>query len=354
MTGTWYRDGPLVAVVQEAVSSNVEQTEIVDVLSERRFPNATRRRIEAIVAGAVERRTSHPGQASPSQSTQSNEPSRSVPARFVDYADIEYLGDREFSHLVALILEYFDGSTTFPLLDALDLLWNRKHTSVGIQTVATQNHQKTLDAIQEIATGKTNPPDARSPSRLVVVTAANIDEELTDEASDVDVELCGRGQVARWLRIARLPPSSYGPLLEKGEQSSFDAQSVLEELPPLPSRVKGRDPLAIEGWTNAVDIDTWMQSKDRQNQPSAFEDTAEDTHSSTPSTGNTRSNTSSRKSVSNGRSYTESSRSPKKEKLDFDAQPAKGKYGRLYADSNEDGDIDSIDEWVDGLEEVDS
>lgn len=355
MTSAWYADETsLVEVVHEAVASNANRNAIVDELTERRFPDTTRRRVEAIVAGAVERRTPDPGKATPSQPTQSNDPPRAVPTRFVEYSDIEHLGDRELSRLVGLILEYFEGSTAFPLLDALDVLWHRQNTTVGIRAVATQNAEKTLDAIQEIADGETNPPDARSPSRLVVVTAAAVDEELTAAASDADVELCGRGQVAQWFRIARLPPSAYGPLLEEGEQSSFDAESVLNELPPLPSRVEGFDPLGLDGWGNTVDIDSWNRPRDsyeRPEQGTAPEKTGTEPPTGIASTGDSGSDTPSWETTSDGQPHIERGHSPEEERLDFDAQPAEGKYGHLYADPADDGDFDSLDDWVEGLEE---
>lgn len=339
MTATWYREGPLVEVVHDAISSNVAQSEIVDELAEHRFSDTTRRRVEAIVAGAVERSTPDPGQAPLSQPIQSNDPPRPVPTRFIDYGDIEHLGDRELSRLLGLTFERFGGNTAFPLLDAVDVLWHRQHTTVGIQVVATQDSERTLDAIEEVATGETNPPDARAPSRLVVVTAASIDDELTAAASDADVELCGRRQVARWLRIVQLPPTAYGPLLEEGEQSSFDAESVLEELPPLPARVEGCDPLDIASSADVVGIEPWAvatASHDKSVQP--------DTGSTTPSWEPSTDDDSTPEVTS-----PQSSDTP-----DFEVQPTEGKYGRLYADPAEDGDFDGIDEWVDGLDEEES
>ena len=357
MTATWYREGPLVTIVHEAVSSNATRSEIVNVLSENRFSDMSRRRVESIVAGAVERRTPEPGKASPSQPTRSDGRPRSVPTRFIDYGDIEHLGNREFSRLLGLTFERFAGNTVSPLLDAVDLLWHRQYDTVGVRVVAAQDAEQTLDAIEVISTEDTNPPDTRAPSRLVVVTAAAIDEELTAAASDANVELCGRRQVAHWLRIVQLPPSAYGPLLEEGEQSSFDTDSILDKLPPLPSRVEARDPLALDSSRDTVDIEQWTLERDGYDktvQSASFAEADQGAGSSVTAASGTGSTTTSVEPNTDGTSTAEENPSIGIEKPDFDAQPAEGEFGHLYADPDEDGDFDGIDAWVDGLGQEES
>lgn len=351
MTPAWDREGPLVSVVHEAAANNATRSEIVDVLSKSRFQDIPRRRVEAIVAGAIERRTPEPGKASPSQPTQTDERPRSVPTRFIEYGDIEYLGDREFARLLGLIFERFRGSTAYPLLDAVDVLWHRQYDTVGVQAVASQDSERTLESIEEIATGKTNPPNTRAPSQLAVVTAAAVGDELTAAASDVDVELYGCRQVARWLRIAQLPPSAYGPLLEEGEQSSFDTESVLNQLSPLPSCVGELDPLDIDGSRESVDIERWPLAREGYEKPSQPTPSAEpglesgSNVTSAPKTGQTAATDSDTARVSP---------STKTDGAEFKTQPPKGEYGKLYADPTEDGDFDGIDAWVDGVGQEES
>lgn len=143
----------------------------------------------------------------------------------------------------------------------------------------------------------------------------------------------------------------------QGEQSWFDTESVLDELSPLPSRVKGQNPLDIEGLRDTIDIDRWTLMRDSDEttvQSASCTEPEQGIDSKVTAPSGTGSATSSVEPNIDGTSTTGETPSPKTEQSDFDAQPAAGEYGQLHADSNEDGDFDGMDARVDGLAQEES
>lgn len=302
----WYVADSPSETVRRAVSRSAERSEIVEVLSEREYPDLERRRVEAIVAAAVGRVERRDEEAA-RRSTATEERPRPLPGRYADPADVGYLSDDEFARLLSVALERFGGNTFRPEVRdcAADLFWNRSHSTVAVRTVARSGDRPVSEAVlAEVATGDTTPTQGRNPSRVVAVTNASFSAEAVAVAEANDIELYDGSYLGRWLSKARIDRSLAGDVLEHGAKREYDVDERLAEAPTPPEQIRDIDPFEVSVGT--------------RDSPSE---------------------------ASSGRSRSESIPTT-------EDRPDPGELGSLYADPDEDGDFGAFDRFADRLDEI--
>lgn len=305
-TPPWYHPGDVAQSVRDASrGSDISTQEIVDVLQEHEF-EASRDRIRRLVETTRDRLPETENPPAPDHSP--DEP-RTLPSRFIDAADIEYYGTRDFALILGVALARYEGSFRIPeAIDGLsvDLFWNRQHTTVAFKTIVRPTGAPAAeDVVRDVVAGKTSPPTGRSPSILAIVSNGGFTSYARDLADENDIELFGMDHLRQWFTDAKLTNSILGTLLEEGDQSSEERTEILSELQPLPNPIREEDPLE-----NVRQVE-WLDANDSDPTPTTVKQ-----------------------------------RMPVSE-----TRPPPGQRGTLYADRDEDGDFGAFDRFTDELME---
>lgn len=251
----WYGDGPLIDVVSNAETAGVDVDELVDVVHDQRYPETTRRRVHRIVERTLDRtdgrravpRTTQPRQADASPS--------SPPTARLTENDIEYLSAREFARLLRLVLERFGGTVDSVSADATStgdaasrrggprltrLQWNRQGVVTTV-TVAPQTGRQ-VDAEHVQAMCEAADLSSGDADRAVIVTNGIATDEARTTATAAGARLCDRIGLANLLELARVTPTVYGDLLERGESPTFEWDDAVDRLPEPPTDLTAVDP----------------------------------------------------------------------------------------------------------------
>jgi hypothetical protein len=78
--------------------------------------------------------------------------------------------------------------------------------------------------------------------RSVLVTNGPVSAEAEDAAATVGVDIQGRDHLTALLALARIPAAVYGPVLEEGEEPTFDWAALEADLPDGLEELASRDP----------------------------------------------------------------------------------------------------------------
>lgn len=304
---SWYEPDDVSESMQNvADNSDVYLEEVVDILQYHEF-DAPRDRIRELVETARDQ-ISDLHSDSEAQSEVTGEP-RSLEPRFVDVTDVGYLDTQDFALVLGVVLSRYEGSFTVPEVGgdvAVDLLWNRQHTTVALRTISRPPEMPVEEAdVQFVVRGDTDPDTSRSPSRLGIVSNAGFTNDARDLATANDIELFGEDHLERWLADTMLTHETLGALLESEDSDTSEFEDVLADLQTIPGIVRERDPIGDvtpPGWSINGGGDTTVSGV-KQRMP-----VAED-------------------------------------------PPSLGTHGELYADPSEDGDFGAFDRFVHELQE---
>jgi hypothetical protein len=304
---SWYEPDDVSESMQNvADNSDVYLEEVVDIFQYHEF-DAPRDRIRELVETARDR-ISDLGSDSEAQTEVTDEP-RSLEPRFVDVTDVGYLDAQDFALVLGVVLSRYEGSFTIPEVEgdvAVDLLWNRQHTTVALRTISRPPEMPVEEAdVQSVVRGDTDPGTGRSLSRLGIVSNAGFTNDARDLATANDIELFGEDHLERWLADTMLTHETLGALLESEDSDTSEFEDVLADLQTIPETVRERDPL------NDVTSTEWSTTDDGSPTVSGVKQ-----------------------------------RMPVAED-----PPSPGTHGELYADPSEDGDFGAFDRFVNELQE---
>lgn len=302
----WYHPGDMVTTIQAADEYELTTSEpIVDVLADREL-DAPRDRIEEMVTSAREHLSTRQDGKQPD-----SEDPRPMEPRYVDAADASYLGERSFATLLGIVLSRYEGSFSSPEpVDdlAVDLFWNRQHTTVAFRTVGRESSPSVQSGdVRDVIDGDTAPASGRSPSCLGIVSRGGFTPGARKLAEEHDVRLIGRDHLARWFADAKLTPEVLGTIAEREDVGREELLDLVSTLPDMPTPVREKDPLDLPA-VETLSITT-AESSQAEPDPAPAQE-SDVPHSATA-----------------------------------------GEKGTLYADPDEDGDSGTFDRIVDELED---
>jgi hypothetical protein len=304
---SWYEPGNVSESMENvADNSDVYLEEVVDILQYHEF-DAPRDRIRDLVETARDRISTLESDSA-IESEAAEEP-RSLDPRFVDVTDVGYLDARDFALVLGVVLSRYEGNFMIPEAKedvAVDLLWNRQHTTVAFRTISRPPEMPVEEAdVHSVVRGDTDPDTGRSPSQLGIVSNAGFTDDARELATANDIGLFGEDRLERWLADTMLTHETLGALLESEDRDASEFEDVLADLQTIPGIVRERDPLddvTPPGWSINGGGNTTVSGVN-QRMP-----VGEDT-------------------------------------------PSPGTHGELYADPSEDGDFGAFDRFVNELQE---
>lgn len=338
-TPEWYHPGDIRTTVLRAIDeADASTNRVVAVLRDhevdapneqvRELVETTRDRVEAGLAGV--------GASPASESVVDAEAGELavqaierpvVQGRAVSFDDLNYLSSREAAIVLGAVLSRYEGKFRIPeAVDdlAVNLLWNRQQTTVGIRVVSRPQRPITDTTVERIDAGTVTPPAGRSPSKVGIAATVPFTEAAQEAASEADIELFGPDTLRTWLSEARLPRDEFGQLLESGELSADERSQVLDNVPTVPPTIRESDPLGVVGSPRTVTAD--MATDEGHDRDTGRSEEGESKSSPDPAS----------PSVD--------------ERIPVDDRPAQpGTLGELYADPAEDGDFGALDRYVDDL-----
>lgn len=241
----WYTKSPLREVIAAAYQAGVGHDELTETLSEIRFEEYSRQRVEATVQAALTQFHDRVELGGLSQPPEADESGRSLSGRYFAPSDMAYLSPRECARVFEAVFEQFGGRTVASSVEGVDLFWNRQYETVGIKFAPTSASSEISTESVRALKNREPRSDGRSPSTLAVVTNGRITADGKRAAREADIALFDGGYVARWLQLAQIPPAVYGPLLEEGENAEFEKAEVLERLAEVPYAVSDLDPFEL-------------------------------------------------------------------------------------------------------------
>lgn len=316
---SWYESGDIEQSLQAAFGrTDVTTDDIVSVLAEHEL-NASRERIVRMVE-TTRKQLAKESDGS-SLPTPSLDEQRELQARFLSPRDLSYLRQEDAAALIGAMLSRFEGDFRVPESvddDTVDLLWMRSGTTVGLVlkwgSEKSRLGESTLESVVNEHSESRSDGDL---AELAVVSNAGFTDEARKVAAEHDIYCCGSDYLSRWCQAAQLSATAVGKILNSESLGSDEVETVLEQLPPLPSSIPVHDPLqsvARTEWTRST-----IERESHQGDPG--KDTEPSTQSST-------------------------SGPP--------APSDSGEQGVLYADPDEDGDFDAFDRFADGLTDGDN
>ena len=325
---SWYEPGNIRATVENGVAENVPKSRIAEYLAARELTDTPPSRVQRIVERMPASEDASPATVDFSQPEATGaEPRDSVPYQLA-VNDLEYLSNREAARLIGVALEQFDGNTVRPpgaTQVETDLVWHRQHATVALRIVPTLSGTVDTRHVDALLNGTVVPDDVRSPSELAIVTNRSFTEEALALAEEHGIHCFDAGHVEEWFRRARIPMAAAGTLLEDGE-SHDGPLTDLVELTPIPAPRKSVDPLEID---RAFDIGSLT----------------------TPAEEDTTSATGERTESNEGEQNTGLDRSTARDDPLGGTQSPSGETGTLYADPNEDGDLEAFDRFIDDIDD---
>lgn len=265
-----------------------------------------------------------------------DEEPRATVSRYFDDDDASYVSDRELARVVAAGLQRVEGNARVKGGDSLavDVLWNRSHTTTALRTVScTRGEEVSESVIRETLDGEVTPESGRAPSTIAVATNGGFTEGATQAAAGEDLHLVDVGQLQRWFSIFQLTPDLYGPILEQGELVEIDTDELLEDAPELPTHLRNVDLFDLSDGYLPPEKEPTFSTQAENPQLSEGSSTPRKTKSGNP---DQESAPTSRRKTSEGIPAP-------------DVGP--GEYGKLYADPDEDGDYDAIDTLLENMED---
>jgi len=323
---SWHTPGDIEASLRAAFRvSDLTVDEIAETLEAHEI-DASRDRIEMMIQTTREQ-FSTDTDATQSSTATLDEP-RPTEARVIDPTDLEYLGPRDAASVVGAMLSRYEGTFSTPeAVDDLsvDLFWNRSHTTVafGLE-LRPDGVSVDASAVRSIASGETTPVSGRSPSDIGIVSNGVFTDDARALATEHDILCFGAESLERWCKETRLTNEVIGELLDEGDRGTEEINELLDELPPLPAPVRARDPLTrIQNgdWTtSSLDYEKTANHSDSEDGRTSA-DTGENTLGAS-STGGT-----------------------------DDESTTTGQHGVLYADPDEDGDLEAFDRFEAALDE---
>jgi hypothetical protein len=333
---SWYESGNIEATLRSALTTaNVPTEEIVDVLRTHEI-DKPRKRFETLVETSRERFET---QSTNNESVPALDDLRGTDTRVVDATDLEYLRSPDRARVLGCMLSQYGGGFRIPEDDtlAIDLLWNRQYTTVGVRLeLAADDSPVGESVIDALSDGNTTPTAGRAPSTLAIVSSTGFTDTAKEAAAAVDIELQDSTQLRRWCQETRLTHKLLGQLLEQQVDDQDEFEALFADRAPLPDAVSDADPfedVSIEG----TDVPTEEVSENDTNQTDTDGKkipTEEDEDGSDP----------------DKESTSEDDSAP----VDLEASPDPGQRGTLYADPDNDGDFEAFDRFEDALTENDT
>ncbi|ERJ05685.1 Restriction endonuclease protein [Halorhabdus tiamatea SARL4B] len=327
----WYQPGSITESIRRAIEYDAITTElIVDVLATHEL-DAPRDRVTTLVKNA---RDQLPDNTETASSTTDTGPLRTSPSRIVSAADMAYLNAHDFARILGATLSRYEGSFQTPeaVDDAdVDLFWNRQHTTVAIKTAPTDSGTtRGSDIVHTVAEGNTTPATGRGASSTVIVSNSSFTDDAHEVAETKEITLIEQPTLDQWFTDVQLSHDVLGTIVEQHDLTQEEYDDILNDLPPLPSTLQEIDPLDRQPPTIEPAVST-------RNREFTHETSAEPTGS------NTSQNNQSSESDSTTEDSTESA---------LDTAPEEhGEHGVLYADPDEDGDVDAFDRFAANLTE---
>ncbi|WP_135666515.1 restriction endonuclease [Halorhabdus rudnickae] len=327
----WYQPGSITESIRRAIEDKAITTEqIVDVFATHEL-DAPRDRITTLVENA---RDQLPDNIETASSPTDTGPRRTSPSRIVSTADIAYLNAHDFARILGATLSRYEGSFQTPeTVDdvVVDLFWNRQHTTVAIKTAPTDpGSTRGSDIVHTVAEGNTTPATGRGASSTVIVSNSSFTDDAHEVAEAQEITLIEQPTLDQWFTDVQLSHEVLGTIVEQHDLTQEEYDDILNDLPPLPSTLQEIDPL------------------DRQPpniEPAASTLNREFTHETPSET--TGSNT----SRDDQQSESDSAPEDSTESVLDTAPEEHGKHGVLYADPDEDGDVDAFDRFAAKLTE---
>jgi len=320
---SWYEPGDIQQSLQAAFQQDsVTTDDIVDVLGEHELDASPDRILEMIETTRQQFTNTSNDSLLP---TPSLDGIRENQARFITLDDLEYLGSRDVAYVVGIMLSRFEGSFRVPeLVDkkAADLLWTRSDTTVGLWLEWRPNRTPVDKAdIQSVVNDTTQSASDEEFSEIAIVSNAGFADQARKLASEHDIACCGPECLRRWCQETKITNTVVGEILDGENKNNEEIKEILNQLPPLPASIPVQDPL------KPVTKTEWTTSTLGERVTSGGGTSEKDQTESAPP---------SQSGVS-------------------EPQPASepGQKGVLYADSDDDGDFDAFDRFVNALAEED-
>lgn len=238
---------PLVDQARRIESGELDREDLFHQLRTERYPDAPDRRIEAIVDGALDRvaaRREVPLTTQPRTTEEKKAPPG--PTRRLEADDVAELSDREFGRLFGLALRQFcddvDVETGSLREGVTTVNWSGANGEVLAVVVTRQNgsqlSERQVEEISELVAMW-----ASDDQRTALVTNAEVSSDAAAYATEYGTTVCDRRHLDGILSLARVPPEAYGEALESGEATTFDWDTLTENLPAPPVPLGGVDPL---------------------------------------------------------------------------------------------------------------
>lgn len=249
----------VVALAQRLDEGELTRDDVNSELHER-FENEPERRIEAILEGALDRVDAHRSAPNTTQPRSGAQRPYEGSSRRLDVADVAELSDREFGRVFGFVLRRFGGSVTVETGEALEdatvVDWSRDDNENVMAVVLARRPSETIMGGQLEELSEALSIVAGDSTDTVLVTNLSIGPAAAEQGTNAGLTICDRRHLDGLLSLARLPPTVYGELLEKGENMTFDQDTLIERLPappvPLdqinpfdPSTVRRRSPVSI-------------------------------------------------------------------------------------------------------------
>jgi hypothetical protein len=252
----WYEPGDVPATIRNATeNANVTVKDVVDVLATFEL-EAPRDRLQTMVDSARARVSTDTREAAVDL-----EESRPLEPRFIDVSDLRYLNATDFATVLGVTLSRYEGTFRVPEeVDelAVDLFWNRQHTTIGFALVTRPPSAPVEDPdVLSVRTGETSPPFGRAVSALGIVSLAGFTEAARKVAAENDIRLFGPEYLTRWLSDAQLTPDVFGTLISHDDLGDAEIDEICSQLPDVPKAVRETDPLGDcpeTGWSGGGDI----------------------------------------------------------------------------------------------------
>ncbi|POG55066.1 restriction endonuclease [Haloferax marisrubri] len=240
----WYDAGSVRKTIERAVDDSVPVYKLIDFIHKKEYSSVSERRVKRLVEGTLEQLDEKISQTELSQPRSTDSSPRPMENRRADVDDVEYLSTDEFARVLGVVLQRFEGRTRRSDVrdSAVDLYWNRSHTTVGIRTVSVVSGcSVSAQEVRPMVDGNTKPREGRAPSDLVVVTNGTFDADARELADEHGIFLCNGDQLEQWFRIAGVSDSLLADVLERGKEREFDMDARVEEEPSIPPQVTDFD-----------------------------------------------------------------------------------------------------------------
>lgn len=355
---SWYDSNDLSKSIRQALDKQVSTERIAEQLCKRKFGDAHRSQLEAVVTKmnnggfsnirqprleaiieSLPESTGEDEELPTSQPSSVDVTPRSPLTNRCAVSDFAYLSSREAARIIGLVLELFDGNTVRLTEEKgveTDLLWRRQHASIAIRVIPTRTVVSD-EHPTAVANGPAVPSSIQSPSELAIVTCGKFSDEATRVAKEHDIHCYNAGHVEAWLRRAKISQETLGTVLEDGEAHDGPLTELVDAS-PIPSLEKKLDPFDLPPAFSTEELDTSETSH------VSAERVVNDT------TGGQRDVKNTVEDESSTGSPPVNNATPAQSDTLVENQPIAGKKGVLYADPGEDGDYSAFDDYLEDIE----